>query len=328
FLRGHTGKDPSSLSFSADGRLLISSGSDGIVFWDVPEGKRLGTIPLPEVPTAELTPDGMALITASSIGLHRWPVRRSPGRLEIGPPHLLIDESAPERRAVILPNGDSVIVASDSANKLDIVSLRGVDREEIACDPMPNDVDISPDGKWILASSWQKKWMGIFELATKRRVKQVSFSQFPVRAFSPDGQRLLWGTRDGCQVVSTTNWEAMGQLSREITGQSGFSLAFNRDGLLLAVARVDGIVKLLDGNSYVELASLITPFPQIRGELAFSPDGTSLAMCTPGGVAIWDLRLIRSGLEKMELDWDQADLPPRTSVPVKLEVIIHEGTDG
>ena len=91
------------------------------------------------------------------------------------------------------------------------------------------------------------------------------------------------------------------------------------------------LVLLVDPDSGRELATLEPPpeSPQDVGRLAFSPDGSRLAVPIDNEILVWDLRLIRAQLAEMGLDWDAPPLPtpePAESTPAPLRVHL-EGID-
>jgi WD40 repeat protein len=93
-------------------------------------------------------------------------------------------------------------------------------------------------------------------------------------------------------------------------------MAFSRDGRLMALARSQWLVSLIDPASGQELARMEHPDPQLVSALAFSPSGTQLAVATEGHVIqLWDLRKLRQQLAALKLDWDQAPLPPSPEGP-------------
>ena len=92
-------------------------------------------------------------------------------------------------------------------------------------------------------------------------------------------------------------------------------LTWSPDGLILLVHDSESSVRLLETETWRELASL--PAPRLLWEPRFSPDGTRLAL--PGeqsGVALWDLRRLRTHLAELGLDWNSPPyLPPRRAAP-------------
>ena len=64
------------------------------------------------------------------------------------------------------------------------------------------------------------------------------------------------------------------------------------------------LIRLIDPVTLQEYATLESPLNAAITALCFSPDGTQLAASTHSrALQLWDLRLIRSQLAKMKLDW-------------------------
>jgi WD40 repeat protein len=85
-------------------------------------------------------------------------------------------------------------------------------------------------------------------------------------------------------------------------------MAFSPDSSILAAAITRSILLLVDGLTGRELATLEAPERMNISGIAFSPDGTQLAVTTGvGPVQLWNIRAIRTQLATMNLDWD---LPP------------------
>jgi WD40 repeat protein len=100
-------------------------------------------------------------------------------------------------------------------------------------------------------------------------------------------------------------------------------MAFSPDGRILAVlhGRNTG-VKLISVADGQELATLKAGRP-----LCFSPDSSLLATAAEDltSLLLWDLRLIRERLARMNLDWDLPALRPAPkgmeSEPVALRIL-------
>jgi WD40 repeat protein/serine/threonine protein kinase/Tfp pilus assembly protein PilF len=85
--------------------------------------------------------------------------------------------------------------------------------------------------------------------------------------------------------------------------------AYSPDGQLLATAGSDRRVVLWDRNTWRQLVTLPLQESTIY-RLAFDPTGTHLAASGTGeGITLWDLRLVRRGLDELNLDWDHPPLP-------------------
>jgi hypothetical protein len=74
----------------------------------------------------------------------------------------------------------------------------------------------------------------------------------------------------------------------------------------MALEMAPGVIHLKEVSTARTVAKLEDPGGDRTGWLAFSPDGTKLIVAANYGKAIhvWDLRLIRTQLKAMGLDWD------------------------
>jgi WD40 repeat protein len=115
--------------------------------------------------------------------------------------------------------------------------------------------------------------------------------------FSPDGSRLITGSKDG----QLTLWDAeSGQLIRQVpvaTNGEFLSAAFSPDGRRVVSANEDCTVRVLDATTWEPIHTFRGHLGPIRC-LAISPDGKFLATgSTDKTVKIWDLtqRRERSG---------------------------------
>jgi WD40 repeat protein/transcriptional regulator with XRE-family HTH domain len=184
----------------------------------------------------------------------------------------------------------------------------------------------SPDGRWLASGSGDGK-VKIWDTTTGAELLEFTADPQAVNqlAFSPEGEMLaavgdgstikLWSVDSGQELVSTP------------AGQdTTLSVAFSPDGKRLATGAVDGSIKIWDLASARELITLrghaepvfalaFSPVDQrlasaawdaklilwdtdagrqlttISGEyglIDFSPDGTRLAVLSPGGMSILD----------------------------------------
>jgi WD40 repeat protein len=86
-------------------------------------------------------------------------------------------------------------------------------------------------------------------------------------------------------------------------------MAFTPDGRSLAVVPSWPLVRLVDVENGMELATLEAPDVQeMIAALSFTPDGACLvAASLSRRLHVWNLRLIRQRVAAMGLDWDSPD---------------------
>jgi WD40 repeat protein len=309
-----------------DGRLLACAMSDGFGLWDLATGAELGFIPSEwRNNFVRFEPSG-ALLTLSYAGLSRWPIGTrldATGELSVGPP-----EPLP------LPNGEDldqsrdgrVIVTGDRSAATQLPYAGGwilhADRtkEPIRLDPGADirHIAISPDGRWVVTATHAIGLAKIWDARDGRLVKQLANwgAHFP--RFSPDG-RWLSTWLDGGRLFAVESWEPGLRL--------GESAVFAPDSKLAAVPTAAGL-RLLDVASGREVALLEDPNPDAVSVPVFTPDGTKVITVNRlKGIHVWDLRLIRRGLQDLSLDWKWPEFAAvaaarQITEPVKMEIHI------
>jgi hypothetical protein len=99
---------------------------------------------------------------------------------------------------------------------------------------------------------------------------------------------------------------------RDRAGDMPGPITFSPSGKMLFIGHSRHLGKLQDAASMEELATLESPYAHQLAGCAFSPDGGAVVVSTSThGIELWDLRRVRSRLEKMGLDWPQ---PPYEAI--------------
>jgi WD40 repeat protein len=192
-------------------------------------------------------------------------------------------------------------------------------------------VALSPDGRWAVTAGRQgpadrpEDAIRIWDVARGTLVRRLPHEgEYPGAAFSPDGRWLVTGVRSAFFFWEVGSWDLKVRLPRE--PRSLFSsVAFARDGGLLALAQGRNRIHLHDAVTLRQLATLEVPGPIDLTGLSLSPDGTQLAATTQQDVvALWDLRRLRQELAALDLDWERPPYPPAEPVPEAAWVLTVE----
>jgi WD40 repeat protein len=167
---------------------------------------------------------------------------------------------------------------------------------------------LSGDGR--LAATWTHlgQTVQIWDLASSNLLQELPTRDVSVQvAFSPTSEWLVVGDGAEYRAWDCHTWRTRFVLSRTAASFWG-RMAFCPDSSILAAAITRSILLLVDGVTGRELATLEAPERMNISGIAFSPDGTQLAVTTGvGPVQLWNIRAIRTQLATMNLDWD---LPP------------------
>jgi serine/threonine protein kinase/WD40 repeat protein/tetratricopeptide (TPR) repeat protein len=317
---------------SPDGRLVATSGGDGVRLWESDTAQELAHLKAGVCETVLFQPDGKGLLSAGGWGLYRWPIRPAPDRgpdaICIGPPELLREYAGagwaratwmPDRKTVaLIDNADARVLLIDSSHPHPAWSRAaalssGENRRMTS-------IAVSPDGRWLAVGGWYEAGVRVWDLG-RRRLERIlrpkdalTITKFFI-GFSPDSRWLVSYTQPDAasgfyHFWHVGTWEPGLRIDHEgnLTGTQ--PPVFTGDGLLMALSIAPDQVLLADAATGRELARLTTLQPVAPTPLVFSPDGTKLVATTNQKTAlVWDLRRIRDQLRPMGLDWDAPAYP-------------------
>jgi hypothetical protein len=167
-------------------------------------------------------------------------------------------------------------------------------------------IAVSPDGHWVVTATHFEGRAKVWDARDGRLVKQLHDFGAGYPRFSPDG-KWLSTCADGGRVFAVGTWEPGPQV--------GIGGVFAPDSRLMALYLHVGAIDLVDRVTGREIARLEDP-NFCSTNAVFSPDGERLiGQLVAGsdlskGIVVWDLRLLREHLKKMDLDWDYPEFPP------------------
>lgn len=321
------------VAFSHQGDWLASAHGDGIRLWDRASSRELAHLSHVGLSqTVCFAPDPPALLAHADRGLHRWPIRINgegeTGSVELGPSHQLLavaPATPAARTACLTPDGKWIAVSDRAKSQVVLVEMNGGKKVVLPGHSSIAWVTLSADAHWVAAGTWGG--LGNVRVSDTRSGKIVWELKDGscLGGFSPDGRWLATGGVE-CRLWEVGSW----QLAKIIPNPASLigvkAAVFSPDGKVLAIGYSSRVVRLVVPSSGQELATLANADGLDPYSMAFSADGSELAVgSNTGGIQVWDLRLLREELAKLALDWDQPPYPapsrPLTTPMPRISVI-------
>jgi serine/threonine protein kinase/WD40 repeat protein len=287
--------------------VILAMTPRGVEIWDARTARRVADLPIGETVRATMTPDGKSLVTAGPTGLRRWAVSRDESnqwRITLSE---TIDQTPTDRLALSADGRWLAVSQRKTARVIDLIESDS--RLEIGAQPDLHDVLISPDGRWIVTTSWAfGRGIQVWDRETGELASDLD-SQSEARtagtaAFSPDGSLLATVTMSGRAVWEVGSWRCLYFTPHDTEEGWPITAAFSQDNSLLALPHSRLSLQLVEPRSGRQLAILEAPDAVSVGQLAFNHDSTQLAVVVDNQIQMWDLRELRSGLAKIGLDYD------------------------
>lgn len=316
---------------SADSRLLVLSGSDGLELWDLERCERLAT-QHGRLCSALFDQQG-DLIVAWDSGIFRWPRRdsarsRSDGRgtmkvISLGPPEKLAAIGMPTSLAAGTPSEHLIYEEGDQWHALSMATGQRVD---FLPPDDPRISAISSDSRFAAVAGWNLGGLTIWDVTHGTCLAKLATGKYGVPKFSPDDQWLATST-NGVQLWRTTDWTLAHELNAQGTTPHGLGVAFSADSRMLAIGEPNGEVRFIDAGSGRDVARIMHPVPQSSAHLCFTRDHRHLIALPADGQAparLWNLVELREALRHYQLDWPPDVLAmdavtPADSVPLEVK---------
>jgi WD40 repeat protein len=286
-------------------RILAFGHRFGVSLFDLGSGLLLGQVDLGPTPhvgydTARFDPSNGDLLTYGPLGLYRWPVQIKSSVKEtviVGPERLLGNWA---RGFGFDTSRDGGLIAIADASTATVLNTSGGAQTQLRPLIDCRDVQVSPDGRWVFASSFGTTNGTMWDSQTGQEVAKIDGAS---GLFSPDGN-WLWSSHTRYRVGT---WEKGPPLP---VAEGPGPIAFSPDGTIFVGAVGDKSVALVDAVTGKTLVQLSPPFQSRCENAAFSPDGSQLVLQDVDMVSVfvWDLRVLRRHLAELGLDWDAPPL--------------------
>lgn len=297
------------VTFSPDGGLLTVGDLDGLLHFDGITGVAVGKSPADSCWSLQWMEDGSRLFSVSDDGLQVWPARTTQEGVSLLypalPPWIGTGNKLTLNHCSL--SGDNRQLAVGRKTHLELYdpasgSVTGrIGSVADSIDAVAN----NHDGSLVAVSQEKFNGVRIWDTASGLELKSIATRFRQATVLFGSGRDILFvGTQDevSCWNVRTGSrlWYQTLPARSPISAQ----LAFPDNFSVLAASLTPETVSLLDPSDGHEIACLRHASPHPISALAFSPDGTRLAVfCVGHLVQLWDLPKLRALLAAQHLDW-------------------------
>lgn len=294
------------IEFSPDSRWLLTADHRGLSLWDPESGRRAAWVSANQAMAATFSAAGDAVLAFQGDTLLRWPVEPltsgTPG-VRFGPGTPIARDPGNHFTALRLAAGGNAIVAAGRDRSI-ALDLGKPARRLVFADQLPQEfLAVAPGGDWSATASFR----GYGVLLWRRNVglvHQLVTNDSAQLAFSPDGKLLATASPDALRIFNTADWKVQRSEALQIAGAYPAPVSFSPDGQMLAYSPDRREIRLTEPLTGEERLTLHSPTAGSLNQMRFSPDGRWLAVVEETRVVrCWDLRLLRTKLAGMGLDW-------------------------
>ncbi|MEV4009050.1 PQQ-binding-like beta-propeller repeat protein [Nonomuraea angiospora] len=288
------------LAISPDGRTVVTAGKR-IRVWDLVRHREIKPGPARvsdnQMTKVAFTPDGTRLLSAEDGGTVRW--WDTATYHQIGKPLTNAGETL-----AISPDG--TMLATDGAGYgitlYDLATRKPAGTPFVGHTRPVQDVTFSPDGA-TLASTDTGGTVRLWDLTRGRQAGQpiTTGDTRPITsmALSPDGSTIAAARQKDVLLWNLATRKRTGRPLAARTVLSGRLMAFSPDGKVLATGEYSGRIRLWDVTTGEQIGPALPGHPPTNEtggrawlrEVAFSPDGTTLASTgSDGTLRLWNTR--------------------------------------
>lgn len=303
---------PGALSFSRDGRLLVSTDADGARFWHLPQGRlaaRLEGLP----GYASFGPAaGEVLDVNDDAGVAVRPFSlTTAGGLELGAARPVQPGPAVYFRSAT----NDARMWFDGRNGRIRLNLRAADGRLVQLTDGERGIpeklgyvgyaELSPDGRWAYAATRFEHRAWVWDVEAGRLVLDEAVRFGAAGAFVPGQAKVLIGDYECYRLFELGTGKPAWTFQRPQGGNLAGALSISPDGTVAAVLLDRSRVTFLSVASGTELLTLAHPMPEAGTSVLFSPDGRFLAVGNETHVVhLWDLAALRRELGELGFGWE------------------------
>jgi RNA polymerase sigma factor (sigma-70 family) len=281
----HPVKDVRPLSFSRDGKTLLSAAKRQLWLWDTTKGELLCEQQTKREPNQKVVSLGVSSDA------------RTAASGETGAVIRLWDIASGNQLRVLQGRNRQIRLLSFSPDNKTLASLSGGDSDafvqfwdvhsgkllqQLEHPQLRRKISLSSDGK-TMASGGMDGSVCLWDVAAGKLLRPLGGHQSETvsLSFSPDGKLLASGSRDQTiRLWEVTTGKELHKLKGSLGSSFTFSLSFSPDSKVLAVGSSDAAVRLWDVRTGEELhRSQAVPTSHVQF-VSFSPDGRTLATAT------------------------------------------------
>jgi WD40 repeat protein len=294
------------VAFAPDGRTLAAATwRGGLLLWDVAERRLRWSVtahPSGGIRHLAFAPDGQTLATCAGAEGSNWLTTRSEVKLwDAATGHLRANLPVPNAkgdmyRVAFAPDGRA-LAASGGWSELD--HLLKTDKFYVRVWQIAGDAEwavfpkagssfaVSPDGRWLAASSSLVQGVGVWDLTTGQRrfsFRSEQAVEGPVTLqFTPDNQGLLANQRIVARL-HLNEWTFKEEWGSHLAKPAKGAVSVSPDQQTLALLG-DNTVTLHNGREQKDQATL-----DVQADVVlFAPDGKTLAVQNAASVQLWDV---------------------------------------